>query len=914
MADETTPDTPDLNLAEIPEDFGQIADQIVAGIAKHLTADTVRDLGVGAVSQIVVAVIKVLAALAVPFAELGAKTLVELEEPVVPVLASFVAPIVSGLFGSEASPESFHPRDGRGAREGAANAVIEAFNAALYNDQGGELEPGDEGAKRVAGAAVHATIEGWLNGKLPEILGEFIPIDWLHFKEFTELSHEIIHVLGLNRLVRSGFAPLVEVTARTPMQWYVNKVFSPTLLAEGEIVRAFQRGDYSGAEAAEELGRLGYSTRRQDLLIKSAAKRLALDDALQLARHGTVGRDYVLQNLVDQGYDQTTAEFAVVAAESKRYDAVNDNSLAALVSAYKNRDITDSELSSFLNAIIVDEAERGGFEVAARTQRELNVRHLSAAEVIDCCELGIVTTAYYRNWLEREGYPPDEAIALEIRLRMKIDKQAHVEEARAAAVAERAEAQRKRAEAAAQRAADVEAQRAQHRRGSLGDIARAVVRGLIPIARYQEVLTADYDADTVQIMVSLVEGDRQLYLEQLQRAADAKQRAGIRNIDVGALEQAVLNDVLTVQEFRGRLVSLGFPADDAAILTSTLEARKKDTDDARTKRLQAETLAKSRSIDLGRLERLVRRGGAPMSAYAAQLAALGYDEGSRAAMMALLQIDIADDSKARAIREAKSRETTDKGLTLEQERRAVLLGSLTEDQFQTYLVNSGYTSDAQIVLMAELRRDVADAEAARLRRETADAASGVVALSLSRVSSAARLGLIPPDAYQARLERDGYSPADVAIEMDLLLTEMADVQAARARRDELAAAADQPRAVSISQIERAVRAGTALIADYRAALSAVYAPADVALLVSTLEAERSGLQDASARRTTINGELAARTLSLGQLEAAVKAGAITLDAYVQQLVSWGYGSDDADLLASLLADQLSRPTTPGSNG
>jgi hypothetical protein len=244
----------------------------------------------------------------------------------------------------------------------------------------------------------------------------------------------------------------------------------------------------------------------------------------------------------------------------------------------------------------------------------------------------------------------------------------------------------------------------------------------------------------------------------------------------------------------------------------------------------------------------------------------------------------------------------------------VLIGTLTEDQFQTYLVKSGYTSDAQIVLLAELRRDVADAEAARQRREAAAAASGVVALPLSRVSSAARLGLIPPTPTRRGSSRTATRTADIAIEMDLLLTEIADVQAARARRDELAAAADQPRAVTIGQVERAVRAGTASIADYRAALSAAYAPADVELLVATLGAELATLQDASARRTTINGELAARTLSLGQLEAAVKAGAITVDAYAQQLVSWGYGSDDADLLASLLVDQLSRATTAGPNG
>jgi hypothetical protein len=540
MADETTPNTPDLNLAEIPEDFGQIADQIVAGIAKHLTADTVRDLGVGAVTQIVVAVVKVLGALAVPFAELGAKTLVELEEPVVPVLAAFVAPIVSGLFGSEASPESFHPRDGRGAREGAANAVIEAFNAALYADTGGELEPGDEGAKRVAGAAVHATIEGWLNGKLPEILGEFVPIDWLHFKEFTELSHEIIHVLGLNRLVRSGFAPLVEVTARTPMQWYVNKVFSPALLAEGEIVRAFQRGDYSSAEAAEELGRLGYSPRRQDMLIKSAAKRLSLDDALQLARHGTIGRDYVLQNLVDQGYDQATAEFAVVAAETKRFDAVNDNSLAALVSAYKNRDITDSQLSSFLNAIIVDDAERGGFEVAARTQRELNVRHLTGGGSDRLCELGIVTTAYYRAWLEREGLPARrsdrarDSAADEDRQASEGRRGARRGGRRArggAAETDRRCHEAGRRHRGAARAAPARlARRARARRRARADPDRALPGSARRRLRRRH--GADHGRPGRRGSAAI--------LEQQQRAVDAKKRAGVRNIDVGALEQAVL--------------------------------------------------------------------------------------------------------------------------------------------------------------------------------------------------------------------------------------------------------------------------------------------------------------------------------------------------------------------------------------
>jgi hypothetical protein len=283
-------------------------------------------------------------------------------------------------------------------------------------------------------------------------------------------------------------------------------------------------------------------------------------------------------------------------------------------------------------------------------------------------------------------------------------------------------------------------------------------------------------------------------------------------------------------------------------------------------------------------------------------------------MADLLRLDIADDEEARKQREAPKPPPAPKALSLEQARRAVLLGLLSEDFFQTYLVQAGYTIDAQRVLLAELRRDVADAEDARQRRAAAEAASGVVALPLSRVAAAARLGLISPATYKARLDRAGYTPDDVAIEMELLLAEIADIQAARARREELAAAAAAPQRVTLAQLERAVKAGTATLNDYRFALAQVYGPEDVDLLAETLEAELNALDDARRRRVTIEGELAARTLSIGDLEAAVKAGALTFAQYREQLIRWGYGADDAELLTALLVEKVNAAPAEGGNG
>jgi len=85
-----------------------------------------------------------------------------------------------------------------------------------------------------------------------------------------------------------------------------------------------------------------------------------------------------------------------------------------------------------------------------------------------------------------------------------------------------------------------------------------------------------------------------------------------------------------------------------------------------------------------------------------------------------------------------------------------------------------------------------------------------------------------------------------------------------------------------------------------------YSFVDADVLVAVLNDELAAIADAESRRTSINGELTARTLNLGQLEAAVKAGAVSIDGYIAQLERWGYGADDAELLAGLLVDQMGK--------
>jgi hypothetical protein len=206
-------------------------------------------------------------------------------------------------------------------------------------------------------------------------------------------------------------------------------------------------------------------------------------------------------------------------------------------------------------------------------------------------------------------------------------------------------------------------------------------------------------------------------------------------------------------------------------------------------------------------------------------------------MRELLQLEIAKDQQAAAERKAAEEKLRAKGLSLEQFRRAVVLGIRSVDAYNTFLVNQGFTADAIATLVAEIELAVADAEAARRKRAEAEAAGRAPELSLSAVARAARLSIISPADYRARLADAGYSTDDIAIEMELLAVEIADVQAARARRDLLEAETGE-RGLALRELATAVKAGLATIDDYQArAFSLNYGADDVALLVALLEDE-----------------------------------------------------------------------------
>lgn len=805
----------------------------------------------------------------------------------------------------------------RGSRAAAARNVGAGILKALSGitgavaPQGGELQPSTAPAEDYLSFVVQMSMEGWLT----DLMGSMLTLGAI--ENLGDLDDALAQALGLARSSRAVMRPFLRATVQTPAEWALNKAYRPELLGTADAVRQFHRGNWTREQLDEELARQGYNADRIEAFINAQRKFFSTGDVRAFVdrKHWTM--DAGIQHLRDQGYDESAAVDAIRLEGLKRIEQLEASEATAIIAAYVDRRIAGGEFRSMLRAAVKNDEERALLEELADVRLAVNVKHLSPGEARAAAKALIVPISEYRRALERDGYTDDAVFALELLVRHEMNEQRELEELRAEQAAERAAEKLARESAAAERRAQVEADRARRRRGPIADLERAVTRGLISLGRLQEVLAAEYDADTVAILSALVESDRLRYLEQQARADEARQRAERRELGVGEFERAVMAGLLTPEEFAARLAFLKFDPADAALLTAVVRAKKADQDAAIAARRTAEELARRRRIDLGRFERLVRRGARSLADYNALLEGLGFEDADRAGMRELLELQIADDRAADAERAAARDRIVPRGLTLEQLRRAVVLGTSTEDDYQRFLIEQHYTADAQAVLLADLRLAVDEAEDARRRREQPAPAQGARGLALSTLQRAARLGIITPDTYADRLRALGYSDDDLAIEMELLVTEIADIQEARQQRAAVEPDADT-RGLTLAQVERAVRAGALTLEDYRSrAVVAGLSSEAVEIIVAVLAQEVGTLTEAREIRAIVLRQLADGNVSLEELEAGVLKRWQSVEEFTGALEQLGVGGAESELVAALLLEQLEADAakkTGGGNG
>jgi hypothetical protein len=183
---------------------------------------------------------------------------------------------------------------------------------------------------------------------------------------------------------------------------------------------------------------------------------------------------------------------------------------------------------------------------------------MTHGEIRECVDRGIATRADYRRWLERENYPADEALMLELLLESTLRGQQEAAKQKQLLEAERAAEKAKAAAEKAQREAAIAAKKT-NIAAPLSDLERAVVLGIVPIGVYEARLVSEqFAADDRAFMVDLLQHQREEYLAAQEKKADQAGALARKSISLSALDRAVLAGIMSLDEYRRRLEPKGW--------------------------------------------------------------------------------------------------------------------------------------------------------------------------------------------------------------------------------------------------------------------------------------------------------------------------------------------------------------------
>lgn len=805
---------------------------------------------------------------------------------------------------------------GRGqaeARKNISNAIGEKVMTGLFGAFAGgspsQLKPSAEGAEKFIGTMTRMAFEGWLWGWLVELIGAG------QLECFGELDDKMTAALGLGRLSRRVLAPPMGILVEQPFTWLLNRTYRPNLLGSAELIRQYIRGRATHERLFYEMSLAGYKDDDTEALLATHQKFLGDTDLLYLVERGTWTEAQAIEHLRDQGATEPIAKAMLAVERDRKIDAYRKQAAAAACEAFVSRDIEEAQLRTVLAELKLPVWEADWMRTVAGMKREFRVKDLSLGDLEQGVKRGILGLNDFRAACIKAGYSVTDARTLELLLMTEVrDKEAADAAKAAVALARELEKKRKAEEQAARRAAIEEELRV--REVSLAQMEAMVRRGLRSVEQYRSFLRAlKYAPEDVSALAELLEGQMEDARTEAERREELRAEAARRKISIADLERAVKLGLLSVDEYRSQLAAAGFGDEERDLLAHILQRELDLAAQAEAQREEARRRLAERQISLDDLERAVRLGQRTVAQYRARLEAEGFVADDADLMAELLRAEVAADQEARDRRAEIEARLKRKRISLSELEQAVRAGVRTMAEYRSVLLREGY-SDADADMLVKLLQLQIDADkAAAATRKAAEARLAEQHISLADLERAVKLEVISVADYRAALKREGFTAEDQAVLVQLLTTELAAIRAAEKKRAAAEKAAAK-HAISLADLERAVRLGLRSSVEYQAVLRELgYSAQDQATLMGLLQLQLAQDQAARQKRKEAETELVARGLSLSQWERAVLEGVRPVRAYAAWLLDQGYSREDAATLVALLqlelAARAARQPAPG---
>jgi hypothetical protein len=385
-----------------------------------------------------------------------------------------------------------------------------------------------------------------------------------------------------------------------------------------------------------------------------------------------------------------------------------------------------------------------------------------------------------------------------------------------------------------------------------------------------------------------------------QKAAAAKTTAGLAGLTPAQAATLVKDHIWTIAQYTAFLTAHGFGPDAVQANVELIHAEQNAAAVKTAAAGTAKTNSVAKGLNLAQLEKAVIEGIVTEDKLRSWLKGDGYSADDAEIIVELTHnaLTAAQAKKDAAI--ALHSQAKTKSISIPDLDRAVRLGLTTVAAYKAALQAAHFDAGSIALLVGILQSQIASDKATAAKSAAAGAVTTAKGITIGQLEAEVIAGIRPIGDYSAALTAAGYGHED-QVELTALLQLKVDQSKSTAAKQAAAAKALSARGISLQKAERAVKLGVVPVSVYTSLLQSLhYTPDAVQVLTNTLIAEIGAAKKAAAAATKAGPVLAAKSISLPDLEKAVIAGVRTIGDYSAALVGAGYGTGDVHTLTQLV--------------
>jgi hypothetical protein len=252
-----------------------------------------------------------------------------------------------------------------------------------------------------------------------EVITQLLPEELRVGEGFNAYGEHFEEVLGLGRLARRAFQPLIQIMVADPLTRQLNAAYTPKQLSEAQYVRAFVRGDIDGATLQQNLAELGYNQQLQATLISENTKSAALHELVNYVRATDPSAAVPTAALQVLGYSATNAQVVWTATLEGLVDPLRKQFLNELTKELRSGEIDYPTASSLLSNLNLFPQEASWYQQIWQQMLTAPRKRLSESEMERAYLEGLVDLFAMQSYWTRSGYSLQDMQTLQLLLLQK---------------------------------------------------------------------------------------------------------------------------------------------------------------------------------------------------------------------------------------------------------------------------------------------------------------------------------------------------------------------------------------------------------------------------------------------------------------------------------------------------------------